>query len=103
MNTAELRRVFEKIAATAQDLRLQGVYSMSLEHIIAQSEYGISLITHLPSEPSLPIWENHERPPRWMMEIGVDNDRFNPHLENPKCKTAGCVPAMPIEIPRSKP
>jgi len=35
----------------------------------------------------------------WMMEVGVEGDRFNPHRQAPSCEAAGCQPAQPHEIP----
>lgn len=73
--STELRRVFESIIHTAERISTHGITEGLLSLIIAQAERGISLITHIPNEPDLPEWENHDKP-KWMVEIGVEGDRL---------------------------
>lgn len=96
----ELRSIFEAIIR-AVGTPGNPVYIVDTPRIVALAERGISLLSHSKIEETKPpYWEEHDREPRWMMSIGVEGDRFNPHLEDSGCKESGCRPAFPKEIPR---
>jgi hypothetical protein len=108
MGNKDLRSIFEQIAHRADhvyrtaDARF-AMLRRDMQEISSLCEQGISSITHTSVETREPVWEEHPKAPRWMMERGVEGDFFNPHLENDECKVAGCRPAFPGEIPRNSP